>query len=380
MNELAKIKFAPTHRDFTVVLNKRVNNYFKTNNIRPYANREMILKSVCMFALYFIPYGLVVTEVVTGAWILPLVVLMGLGLAGIGLSVMHDANHGAYSPKKWVNTVIGYSLNLVGANAFNWKIQHNVLHHSYTNVQDADEDISPRGVLRLSPHSEWKPMHQYQFIYAWFLYGLMTIVWLFFKDFERMIKYDKNGLTKKHKASPRKEWVIMVVTKLVYIGYIFVIPLLFTSLLWWQVVLGIVFMHYLAGFILAIVFQPAHVVEDTDYPLPDEQNLLADTWTVHQLRTTNNYANGSRWFSWYVGGLNFQIEHHLFPNVCHVHYRKISAIVKSTADEFGLPYHSQKTFGGALQSHLRLLKQLGIRPEQKSSRRMNESLSAAIGG
>lgn len=363
MTNTKNITFANTQRDFSSTLNKRVSDYFKTHGISRHADKEMIFKTIFMFALYFIPYALITASLVTAwPWLLLLVVIMSLGLAGIGLSVMHDANHGAYSNKKWVNTLVGYSLNMVGANAFNWKMQHNVLHHSFTNIHEEDEDISPRGILRLDPHSNWKKIHQYQFIYAWFLYGLMTIVWLFYKDFYRIIKYHQNGLAKKNNANIVTEWVILIVTKLIYICYIFVIPTLVTDLAWWQVFIGIIMMHYIAGFLLAIIFQPAHVIEGTSYPLPDENNSLQTNWAVHQLLTTTNFGNRSRWFSWYVGGLNFQIEHHLFPNICHVHYRKIAGIVKETAQEFGLPYRSAKTFIGALASHGRLLKQLGMKP------------------
>jgi linoleoyl-CoA desaturase len=363
MENLKTITFATTRRDFVTTLNKRVGEYFKANDLSRQGNSEMIIKTAFMFLTYFVPYILIVTGLVTSVFpLLVAVVVMSLGLAGIGLSVMHDANHGAYSKKGWVNDLIGYSLNLVGANAFNWKMQHNVLHHSYTNVHEEDEDISPRGVLRLSPHSSWKSMHRFQFIYAWFLYGLMTIMWLFFKDFVRIVRYDRSGLARKHKANITREWFILIGSKLVYIGYIFVVPLLFTTLGWWQILLGIFVMHYIAGFLLAIIFHPAHVIEGTEYPLPDESNKLENNWAVHQLLTTTNFGNRSRWFSWYVGGLNFQIEHHLFPNICHVHYRRISGIVRETAVEFGLPYKSSKTFFGALAGHARLLRQLGTRP------------------
>lgn len=346
-----------------VTLNKRVNEYFKTKNIAKHGNSEMVIKTIVMFSLYFAPYLLIVTETVTSIWMLiPLVVLMALGVAGIGLSVMHDANHGAYSNKNWVNSLIGYSMNLIGANAFNWKMQHNVLHHSYTNVHEEDEDISPRGALRLTPHSDWKSIHRYQYIYAWFLYGLMTIVWLFFKDFTRIVKYGKAGVAKKLNSDIRKEWVVLILSKLVYVGYIFVIPVVFTSLVWWEVIVGVLTMHYIAGFILAIIFQPAHVIEGSEFPLPDDTNTLENNWAVHQLLTTTNFGNRSRWFSWYVGGLNFQIEHHLFPNVCHVHYRRIADIVKTTANEYGLPYKTSRTFISALAGHARLLKQLGMKP------------------
>jgi linoleoyl-CoA desaturase len=363
MNQQRTFKFAPTNREFAATLNKRVSDYFKTTGTSRHANKEMVIKTIVMFALYFVPFALILGSVVTGATgLLALVIVMSFGLAGIGLSVMHDANHGAYSEKKWVNTLIGYSLNMVGANAFNWKMQHNVLHHSYTNVLDEDEDISPRGVLRLTPHSKWIGIHRYQFIYAWFLYGLMTIVWMVFKDFNRTLKYQRNGMARKNNAHMGVEWTILLITKLVYVGYIFVAPLLLTSLLWWQILIGILLMHYIAGFMLAIIFQPAHVIEGTEFPLPDADLTLENNWAVHQLLTTTNFGNKSRWFSWYVGGLNFQIEHHLFPNICHVHYRKIAGIVQETAKEYGLPYRSATTFVEALASHGRLLRQLGAKP------------------
>jgi linoleoyl-CoA desaturase len=362
MGAASALKFASKNRDFVATLNKRVSEYFRTNNIAKHGNNEMFVKTIFMFMLYFVPYTLIVTEAVSGVFgLLALVVAMALGLAGIGLSVMHDANHGAYSKKTWVNNLVGYSLNMVGAARFNWKLQHNVLHHTYTNVHEEDEDISPRGALRLTPHSDWKVIHRYQFIYAWFLYGLLTIVWLGFKDFSRLYKYQRTGMIKAHKGNAFNEWLILIVTKVCYVGYIFVLPLVLTSLVWWQVLIGILVMHVIAGFILAIIFQPAHVIDGTEFPLPDENRTLENDWAVHQLHTTTNFGNGSRWFSWYVGGLNFQIEHHLFPNICHVHYRKIATIVQATAQEFGMPYKSSKTFFGALIGHGRLLKKLGAR-------------------
>jgi linoleoyl-CoA desaturase len=362
MSEKKTITFAKTRHDFSALLNKRVNDYFRQNDLTRHANTEMIVKSVIMFVLYFAPYAIILSGVVTGAWNIALLLLMSVGLAGIGLSVMHDANHGAYSKKKWVNTLIGYSLNLVGANAFNWKMQHNVLHHSFTNVEGEDEDISSRGVLRLTPHSKWNRIHRYQFIYAWFLYGLMTLAWMTFKDFARIHHYHKTGLAKRNHANIRKEWVILIITKLVYVGYFFVLPLLLTPFAWWQILIGIFLVHYLAGFFLAIIFQPAHVSDGAEFPLPDEENKLQHNWAVHQLLTTTNFSNNSRWFSWFIGGLNFQIEHHLFPHICHVHYRKIASIVKATAVEFGLPYRSEPTFVRALVMHARMLKKFGERP------------------
>lgn len=364
----ASIRFSSAKPEFYSTLNQRVNEYFKSKNISRSGNAEMKIKTLFMFSLYLIPYALMITGVVTQVWwMFALCVVMGIAVGGIGLAVMHDANHGAYSSKPWVNNLLGLSLNVVGGNAFNWKVQHNVLHHTYTNIHDVDEDISPRGVLRLCPHGEWRSFHRFQHLYAWFFYGLMTLVWVIVKDYVRIVKYQKDGLVKKQRASIRTEWTVLLVSKVVYVVYIFVIPALVLSITWWQLIIGFLVMHYVAGFILAIIFQPAHVIDGTEYPLPDQEGKMDNSWAIHQLHTTTNFANNSRVFSWYVGGLNFQVEHHLFPNICHVHYRKISKIVEATAREFGLPYKAEPTFLDALRAHARQLKQLGQKPSLQTA-------------
>jgi linoleoyl-CoA desaturase len=363
MKASSPIKFASTQMDFFTTLSQRVNEHFKSNGITKHANGEMFIKTLAMFVIYFTPYFLILTETVTGTWpLIGLCITMGIGVAGIGLSVMHDANHGSYSNKPWVNDLLGYSLNVVGGNAFNWKVQHNVLHHTYTNIHDVDEDISPRGVLRMTPHGPWMFFHRFQHFYAWFFYGLMTLVWVIVKDFVRLGKYEKDGLVKKQKTTFVKEWLVMMSTKVLYFVYILVIPMLVLSITWWQWLIGFVIMHYVAGFILAIIFQPAHVIDGTEYPLPDDEGRMENSWAIHQLHTTTNFANKNMMLSWYCGGLNFQVEHHLFPNICHVHYRKISPIVQATAKEFGLPYKAAPTFIDALWLHAKLLKELGRKP------------------
>ncbi|HET9054411.1 MAG TPA: fatty acid desaturase, partial [Cyclobacteriaceae bacterium] len=246
----SQIRFSSAQPEFYSTLNQRVNEYFKGNRISRTGNAEMFVKTVFMFLLYIIPYVLMISGVVANIWwMAALCGVMGVAIGGIGLSVMHDANHGAYSNKSWVNNLLGLSLNIVGGNAFNWKVQHNVLHHTYTNIHDVDEDISPRGVLRLSPHGEWKSFHRFQHFYAWFFYGLMTIVWVLVKDYVRIQKYQKDGLVKKQKADFATEWIILAFSKSIYALYIFVIPMIVLSVAWWQVVVGFLIMHYIAGFI-----------------------------------------------------------------------------------------------------------------------------------
>ncbi len=376
MQKFEPARFPRTSPEFYSTLNKRVNQYFADNNIDKHANGTMKFKTAFMLALYIVPFLFIYFAGITNPWImLGLCVLIGLGMAGIGLSVMHDACHGAYSQNQTVNKILGYTVNFVGANAFTWIIQHNVLHHTYTNVNELDEDISHGGILRMNPHDTWKPVHKFQHIYAWPLYGLMTIVWVFFKDFDRLISYSKRGLVDRVKASKKKEWAILLFSKAFYFTYIIVLPILFLPFSWWQILIGLAVELYVCGFILAIIFQPAHVTPDSTFPLPNEENnTLENNWAIHQLLTTKNFANKSRFFSWYVGGLNFQIEHHLFPTICHVHYKKIAPIVESTAKQFGLPYNHDKTFLKALQSHGKSLKEFSqkaitapitIRPQVK---------------
>jgi linoleoyl-CoA desaturase len=369
------LKFATHQQEFFKTLSQRVNQYFQTNRIERTANSEMVIKTAFMFSLYFVPYFIIMSGATANVWVLwGLCIVMGFGIAGIGLSVMHDANHGSYSNKPWVNTLLGFSLNVIGGHAFNWRVQHNVLHHTYTNVHDVDEDISPRGVLRMAPSSKWLPMHRYQHMYAWVFYGLMTFVWVLVKDFSRLIKYEKDGLVTRNKSTAAEEWATMLVSKVVYLGYTVALPMVVLPVTWWQVLVGFFTMHYIAGFILAIIFQPAHVIDGTEYPLPDEKGNLENNWAIHQLHTTTNFGHKEKLFSWYVGGLNYQVEHHLFPNICHVHYSKLAAIVEQTAKEFNLPYKTKGTFWEALVAHTRQLRILGQKPEGA----MSPSLTPAL--
>jgi linoleoyl-CoA desaturase len=361
MSNPTVIRFNNSNREFYTEVKKRVDSYFKDNKLSKNGNLNMYLKTVFMFAAYLVPYFLIVFTAFDSKlmWLL-MSIIMGFSMAGIGLCVMHDANHGGYSKNTTFNRVLGYlSLNLLGGYSLNWKIQHNVIHHTYTNVHEHDEDIAPPGIMRFEPHAERKWVHKLQFLYAWFFYGIMTLMWSTTKDFKQITRYSKKGFLKGANAELKKELPILIVSKIGYYGYMLLPYFVVKEMSFLEWLAGFVVMHYIAGLILAMIFQPAHVVEETEFPLPTESGSIENHWAIHQLQTTMNFATKDPVFSWLVGGLNHQVEHHLFPTICHVHYPKISKIVENTAKEFNLPYKSQKTFVGALWSHELMLWKLG---------------------
>lgn len=361
MNNQNVIRFNNTNRQFYTECKKRVDFYFRDNNISKSGNMNMYLKTAFMFAAYFVPYILITANVFDSKWAwFFLSAIMGFAMAGIGLCVMHDANHGSYSKNTKLNRFLGYiTISFLGGHSLNWRIQHNVIHHTYTNVHDVDEDIAPPGFMRFEPHAKHKWIHKLQFIYAWFFYGMMTMMWSTTKDFKQLIRYNKEGHLKTANTTFGTELTLIIISKVVYYCYLLLPFFLVKEMTILNWLCGFIVMHYLAGLILAMIFQPAHVVEETTFPLPTDEGNIENHWAEHQLRTTMNFATGDPIFSWLVGGLNHQVEHHLFPTICHVHYPKISKIVKETAKEFNLPYLDKKTFVGALWSHEQMLWKLG---------------------
>ncbi len=342
---------------FFSTLKKRVDNYFKEHQLDKQANQQMVIKSIAMLSIYLLPYFLILTGFFSIWAMLGLVIVMALGKAGIGMSVMHDANHGAYSAKSWLNNLMSSTFYLLGGSPAIWRVQHNVLHHTYTNVYEIDEDIETKVILRLSPHAPHQAIHRYQHLYAFALYGLMTFS-LLIKDFIKVFRYHRAELSKKG-TTIAGEFSKMILFKSIYLFLVIGVPYLWLNLPIWVVLSGFFILHFITGFVLSIVFQLAHVVEGTEHYHLEQGENLENSWAIHQLKSTANFARNNSFLNWYLGGLNFQVEHHLFPHICHIHYRQISDIVRNTALEFGLPYHEHPTFGQAVLSHYETLKKLG---------------------
>jgi linoleoyl-CoA desaturase len=353
-----KVKFRKTQDNtFTQILHQRIKDYFEENQISEKGNLLMWIKVgffltgfIGSFLLIFLAGESIILTYL--AWI-----LFGLFTAFVGFNISHDAVHGSLSRYEFLNRLLGYTFNLAGTNKYLWKLMHNVIHHTYTNIPGHDEDLEPVSLIRLSTENKLRKVHKYQHYYAYFFYTLTSISWVFKKDFVGFFrKKFGNYENKKH---PAKEYIVLFSTKLVYFVLFLVIPILFTAVPWWITVTGFLAMHMIQGITLAVVFQLAHVVEGAHFPTPDDKGDVMNNWTIHQLNTTANFARKSFLASWFFGGLNYQIEHHLFPHICHIHYPKISHIVQKTADEFGIMYNENKTMWEAIRSHTRMLKLLG---------------------
>lgn len=345
-------------KQFSQAVRKNVNDYFRNNGISIKGNLRLAIQTIVMLLLYIIPFVLILSVPMNTWMAILMTALIGVGMAGIGMCVMHDAIHASYSDKEWINKMLGGTMYLLGSNVFNWKIQHNYLHHSFTNVEGYDQDINSKGPIRLSQYAPLKKIHRYQYMHAFFFYGLMTISKLI-NDFTQLHEFNKTGITRQYRINPVFEYIKMVVVKAAYLFIFIGLPVLFTRFNWWQILIGFFIMHWVAGYILSTVFQMAHVVEGTEQSVAGPDGIINEEWAVHQLRSTSDFARNNVFLEYYVGGLNFQIEHHLFPNISHIHYRKIASIVENTAKEFGFTYNLKPTFLKAFHSHIHRLKELG---------------------
>jgi len=356
---MSKISFNNSHPAFYTALKTSVNNYFTHNGKRKTGNIRLYTKTVTLILAAITLYtGLLLFPIAT----LPRIaasLLLGFVLASIGFNVMHDANHGSYSSRKWVNRVLGLTLNALGGNDFIWKQKHNIIHHTYTNIDGVDDDIAKSPFIRMCSTQRWVPAHRVQHLYTPVLYALSSIIWILFQDFHKYFKR-KIVNTPLSKMSAADHFIFWA-SKILYLVFYIVVPIAVTGWQSWLVFfLG---MHIGLGFTLSIVFQLAHVVEETDFDVASvDAKQIENEWAIHQVRTTANFSPDSPILSWFVGGLNYQIEHHLFPRISHVHYPALSKLVQAECAAFNLPYNSLPSLRTAVNSHFRLIKTLGKQP------------------
>jgi linoleoyl-CoA desaturase len=351
----ANLKFA-RNNEFQVELHHEVDQYFKATGKRQRDCPAMYVKSALIFGSFALFYWLLVFVAQTWWQALPLAVLLAFPIAGIGFSVQHDGGHHAYSRYAWINKLMSMSLDLVGGSSYMWHWKHAVFHHTYVNIDGHDTDIDLGMLARLTPHQKRRSFHRWQHFYIWLLYGVMAIRWHMFGDFKELV----TGRIGAHKFPRPKGWelALFIAGKSIFFSLAFVIPLLMHT--WWVVFLFYGVVAIVLGAMLSIVFQLAHCVEEAEFPLPDaESHKIEAAWAVHQAQTTVDFARSSRIVAWLLGGLNFQIEHHLFPRICHVNYPALAKIVEKTCRQFGVRYVEHKTFWSGLASHFLWLRRMG---------------------
>ncbi|WP_316844075.1 acyl-CoA desaturase [Pedobacter psychrodurus] len=363
MKSKAKFPCLPGNT-FYAEVRRRVNNDFKENNRSTNANVLMWFKACLFLSIFLALYLSILLLPIHPTVLLGLTILLGTTCAFIGFNICHDAIHGSFSSSKRTNSFFSFLFHMVGANPYVWNITHNVVHHTYTNIPGHDEDIEVApGLIRICTEDELKPHQRFQQWYAFPLYSLASLSWVFRKDYKKFFQKSVGACQNTH---PKIEYFNLFFYKFLYYFIFIGLPILIMPLSWWQIAIGFVVLHMAQGLTMGLVFQLAHVVEGTTFPLTNAEGNMEEAWAEHQMRTTANFATHSPVPAFFLGGLNRQIEHHLFPKICHVHYGRISGIVKQTALEFGLPYHENSTFLSALRSHYRILKRMG-RPEPLSS-------------
>jgi len=344
-----------TATSFHADLKTRIKNYFTEKNLEPTGNGSLYFKAILFVVLFVAVYVHLVFF--TPFWAIALLeaFLLGSLASDIGFNVMHDGAHGSFSKKEWVNELAGVTINFLGANVFMWKTKHNVAHHSFTNVADHDDDMNARPFLRLNPSQKHFKIHKYQHHYFLFVYALLYLYWVFVTDYKKYVQ-KRVGSVPIQKMGWKDHlsfWGFKVTNLFLFIA----LPIYMVGFMPWLV--GFLVFGVSTGVFLSVVFQLAHSLEETEFPLPTEANKLEDEWAVHQLRTTANFATNNKILSWLVGGLNFQVEHHLFPNISHVHYPAISKIIKETCQEYNIPYLEHPKMRLAFSSHVNHLKHLG---------------------
>lgn len=337
-------------------LKRRVEGYFEQTGL-PRRDPPQMFRKTAIILGWFASSWLLLVFVASTWWQAGLLsISLGLAMAGIGFSIQHDGGHGAYSERQFINQFMAMTLDLLGGSSYLWKWQHNVIHHSYTNIAGVDHDIDLGIICRFAPQQRRLWFHRFQHLYLWLLYGFLAFNWHFYSDFQKLVqgKIGENSFPR-----PRgRDLVVFVLGKVMFFSWAFFVPALFHPL--WQIIACYLVTSFIASLVLSIVFQAAHCVEDAAFPtIPENSNQIGNSWAKHQVETSVNFAPDNKLLSWYVGGLNFQIEHHLFPDVCHIHYPALSSIVESVCSDFGVRYASHPTFRAAVTSHVRWLQVLG---------------------
>lgn len=346
------IKFNQKNSLFSKSLKQKTNNYFSSTFTKKTGNRRIFIKASVLLVSFLAIYSILVFVQPHWSISILLCLIFGVNLAAIGFNIMHDAGHNSFSDNKKLNTVLSYSLNLLGGNIYFWKLKHNIAHHTYTNIDGEDHDIEVK-FMRIHHDQKLKKHHKYQHIYFIFLYGISYLAWIFYQDYEKYFRQKMAPHSEDKFHFPLQEKLIFWSSKIFHFVLFIVIPIYMLG--WATALLGLLITAVVCGLCLAIVFQLAHVVTDTEFKTINN-SMVEEEWMIHQLQSTANFSTKNKVLTWLLGGLNFQVEHHLFPKISHVHYPALNKIVRQTCEEHNIPYIEYKSFWQAFLSHIKVIK------------------------
>lgn len=357
LESIKQLKFAQ-NTEFRTILNRRINEFFQTTGRRKRDCPQFYLKAIILLLSLAITYLSLVFLAQEWWQALGLSILLGLIMDGIGFNLQHDGTHNACSDIPWVNKLMAISLDLIGFSSYYWKMGHNFLHHNYINITGYDQDFEFGIFARKTPFQQWHSLHRWQHYYIWFFYGLYTIEWSLIRDINNFL-----GNKIDHLDYPRPkglELVIFWLGKVLFLTFAFIIPVMFHSI--WNVLLCYGITVFTMGLVMNSIFIIGHEVEAAAFLVPSKKTgMIEKEWAIHKIESTVN-CSFNPFLNWFCGGLNFHIEHHLFPTICHVNYEAMSPIVEKTCLEFNVKYQKNKSLWAALSSHFRLLRHLGKKP------------------
>lgn len=350
---MSKIKFSNENLLFSKTLKSNIQQYFQQHHKSKTGNSRLYIKASILLVSLASIYLLLLSQVLPTFANIILCIILGVNFAAIGFNIMHDAGHDSFSPNKKLNSVLSYTLNLLGGNIYFWKLKHNIAHHTYTNIDGEDHDIEVK-FMRIHHDQQLRPYHRFQAYYFPLLYGISYLAWIFYQDYEKYFRQTMGQAGNKF-SFPRKEKIIFWTSKVLHATIFVLIPIAVVGAV--PALIGFAIAAVVCGFSLATVFQLAHVVEDTTFKTV-ENNVIEEQFMIHQINSTSNFATNCKITTWLLGGLNFQVEHHLFPKISHIHYPALNKIVKETCLEFGLQYNEYRTVTRAFTSHVSLIKTL----------------------
>ena len=418
--------------EFYTVLRTRVSKRLRALKKPRRGSYEIWIKAIVLLIIFWSSLiSMCLSETYTYSLISS--IIMGGTASFIGTCIQHDGSHGAFSTSSWLNTCAGWTLDMIGASAFTWEIQHMLGHHPYTNListeneakkinsennnvsgqsQESDPDIfSSFPFMRMHPSHNRLWYHKYQYMYGPLLFSMMTLMKVFQQDFEMYnnknlyhisasARYGNNDKKDTAAAATNSNIVLnrirFVCMKVLSMIYMLILPMYYQGVVYGLLLFTIG--HLVCGEMLAMMFIVNHVIEGVAFVkeeiLPtniygivpsqkqsesDENELKSSTsvlkfkkgipandWAAVQCQTSVNWSSGSWFWNHFSGGLNHQIEHHLFPSICHTNYYYIQDIVEDTCREYNVPYRSESNLFVAIKKMLLHLKVMGEHDSHES--------------